>query len=72
MQPQKARASGNDGSKKEHGAVRQRSVSNADNATPEYIGESSGVRRSNTTGGGKSGGLAESLKRRLGSLRRRH
>jgi len=73
MQPRKVRATGNDGINKNQATARQRSVSNADetagpSSAPEYLGEG-GLRRANTTG--KSGGLAQSLKRRFGSLRRR-
>ncbi|KAJ4297011.1 hypothetical protein N0V88_003927 [Collariella sp. IMI 366227] len=54
---------------KETGAhVRQRSVSNADQLQPGYEeAGSSGLQRSNTTGKG----LASSLKRRFGSLRKK-
>ncbi|KAK3984861.1 protein pal1 [Cladorrhinum sp. PSN332] len=73
MQPRKSRASGHDGRNKNHGTVRQRSVSNADNtagtSTAPEFNESDGLRRANTTG--KTGGFAQSLKRRFGSIRRR-
>lgn len=69
MQPQTV-----SGRQKDNGAqVRHRSVSNTDDAPPPPPKDSpnddsgGGIRRSNTTG--KS--LAESLKRRFGSLRRK-
>lgn len=69
LQPTVAAPDGSGGSKFKEGRanVRQRSVSHGDQWFNEQMAGSSGLQRSNTTG--KS--IAQSLKRRFGSLRRR-